>query len=143
MSMSVKIGLLRGELPRYQTEGSAAVDLAWQPDSDHPRPVYADRPEGYQTGVSVEIPPGYVGLILPRSGLTSKGIVAQVGVIDPDYRGELWVTLVNTTDSAYAVQPGQRIAQLLILQAPRIEFITANHLSPTERGAKGFGSTGQ
>lgn len=156
--LAIEVKLLRGELPQYHTEGAAALDLRWQPDHDDPKHyrlitngevsnnlisvVYADRPRRLETGISVVVPPNHVGLILPRSGLTSMGIVAQVGVIDPDYRGELEVTLINTTGSAQRIEAGQRIAQFLIVPAPRLTLVQVDDLPPTARGQAGHGSTG-
>lgn len=95
------------------------------------------------TGISVEIPVGYVGLVLGRSGLASRGTLFNVGVIDPGYRGEIKVVLYAApyTD----ISPGDRIAQLLIIRNEDIvlEEVEPNQLSETKRGTNGFGSTGR
>jgi dUTP pyrophosphatase len=95
------------------------------------------------TGLRLEIPPGHVGLVWPRSGLALRhGIDTLAGVIDSDYRGELRVLLVNHGDAAFEVRAGDRIAQLLLQPVVRARFVTASDLSATDRGGGGFGSTG-
>lgn len=99
------------------------------------------------TGIAVEIadiPAGFdVELqVRPRSGHTQRGIVAQFGTIDSSYRGEIWVTLFNFTDSPVTIEPNERIAQLVVCPIFKPEIITTKELSNTERGDKGFGSTG-
>jgi dUTP pyrophosphatase len=94
------------------------------------------------TGISVEIPPGHVGLVWPRSGLAVRqGIDTLAGVIDSDYRGEVKVVLVNHGTEPFAIAAGDRIAQLLVQPVARVRFTRAA-LAPTGRGAGGFGSTG-
>lgn len=96
------------------------------------------------TGIHVEIPPDYVGLIWPRSGLAVRhGIDTLAGVIDSDYRGEVRVVLVNHGTEAFRIAPGDRIAQLLIQRIERGTFVRGGDLAPTGRGEGGFGSTGR
>ena len=98
------------------------------------------------TGVAMEIPAGYVGLIYARSGIACKRGLApanKVGVIDSDYRGELIVALHNHTDEVQQIENGERIAQLVITPYLAVEFTQADALSGTERGQGGFGSTGK
>jgi dUTP pyrophosphatase len=96
------------------------------------------------TGLIVEIPPGHVGLVWPRSGLAVRhGIDTLAGVIDSDYRGEVRVVLVNHGPEAFQVQPGDRVAQLLLQRVERATFHRAEALQETARGAGGFGSTGR
>ncbi len=98
------------------------------------------------TGVAMEIPSGYVGLVFARSGLATKRNLApanKVGVIDADYRGEIMVPLHNHGDAEQTILPGERIAQLAILPYLQAEFQEADSLSDTERGNGGFGSTGR
>jgi dUTP pyrophosphatase len=100
-----------------------------------------------KTGISVAVPNGTYGRIAPRSGLALKnGIDVMAGVIDADYRGDVGVILVNLGSSPFTINPGDRIAQLIL---EKIEYNTsvqeigeADDLSPTSRGANGFGSTG-
>ena len=97
------------------------------------------------TGISVEIPEGFAGLIYARSGLaTKKGLAPanKVGVIDADYRGEVMVALYNQSSSEQTVESGERLAQMVIAPFLKAEFIEAEELSDTVRGAGGFGSTG-
>ena len=97
------------------------------------------------TGISIEIPEGYCGLIFARSGLASKRGLApanKVGVIDADYRGEIMVALHNHSDFAADVEPFERVAQLAIVPFLKAEFEVVDDLSDTVRGTGGFGSTG-
>jgi dUTP pyrophosphatase len=96
------------------------------------------------TGIAVEIPPGYYGRIAPRSGLAVRhGIDTLAGVIDADYRGEIQVLLINHGDHPVEFAAGERIAQLIIERALAVDYQWAERLGETERGAGGFGSTGQ
>jgi dUTP pyrophosphatase len=99
------------------------------------------------TGLAVAIPPGYAGLVLPRSGLAMKhGVTVSnaPGLIDPQYRGELKVLLVNTDPSEdYDVHRGDRIAQLVIQKVEYVEWLEVDQLDETKRDAFGFGSTGR
>lgn len=97
------------------------------------------------TGVHLEIPPGYVGLLCPRSGLAAKFGITQLnspGVIDSGYTGEIRCPLINLGDIAVKIDPGDRIAQLLIVPIATAHFEEALALGETERGAAGLGSTG-
>ena len=98
-----------------------------------------------KTGLAMEIPEGYAGLIYPRSGMASKRGLApanKVGVVDPDYRGEFMVALHNHSLTSQTVEPGERIAQLVITPFLTASFEEAEELSETVRGVGGFGSTG-
>lgn len=134
-------------MPRYTSAGAAAIDLCACIDE----PVLLNiRENGFErevvsTGIAVEIPEGYVGLIFPRSGLATKyGIQLQncVGVIDSDYRGEVKVAMLNAGRSPFRVDPGMRIAQMIIMPIQTVELEVSEELSDTERGTGGFGSTG-
>lgn len=97
------------------------------------------------TGLSMELPEGYAGLIYARSGLASKKGLApanKVGVIDSDYRGEIMVALHNHSNTSAVIEPNERIAQLVITPYIAAVFNTVDQLSDTERGTGGFGSTG-
>jgi dUTP pyrophosphatase len=98
------------------------------------------------TGIAVEIPAGYAGLVLPRSGLALRHGIALVnapGLIDPGYRGELRVLLLNTDRSAaFEIAAGDRIAQLLLIRADTPAIVEVGELSASTRGAGGFGSSG-
>jgi dUTP pyrophosphatase len=99
------------------------------------------------TGIAVAIPDGHAGLVVPRSGLALRngiGVVNAPGTIDSGYRGELKVLLLNTDrDEAFEVQPGDRIAQLLVVAVAHPELVEEEALGETLRGAGGFGSTGR
>ena len=124
-------------LPTRGTPGSAGLDLY----ADEAVRIEPGQRRLISTGISVAIPPHFVGLIWPRSGLACKGITTDAGVIDADYRGEVKVLLVNLNDSPWDISPGMRIGQLLI--QPVFPHITeVDELPDTERGASGFGSTG-
>lgn len=97
------------------------------------------------TGVAVEIPEGYAGFVQPRSGLASRhgiGVVNSPGLVDSGYRGEIRVVLLNTdTTSSFAVEPGMRIAQLVIAPVAAVHLIEVAELSGSARGERGFGSS--
>lgn len=98
------------------------------------------------TGIAVEIPAGYSGFVFSRSGIaTNRGLRLPhcVGVIDRDFRGNIGVPLYNDTDVIQMIQPHERVAQLVIIPTPEVELYEVEHLSETERGTGGFGSTGR
>ena len=96
------------------------------------------------TGLRIEIPPGHAGLVWPRSGLAVRhGIDTLAGVIDSDYRGEVRVVLVNHGRQPFAIEPGDRIAQLVLQKVERAVFTAASELAGSVRGEGGFGSTGR
>jgi len=131
-------------MPVYQTAGSAAADLCYF--GEKPARFSFHERKALPTGLTVEIPEGYVGLIFARSGLALKEglcLANGVGVIDSDYRGEIKVALMSTSGQLVTVRPGDRIAQLMILPVPRVSFEEAEALSDTVRGEGGFGSTGR
>lgn len=98
------------------------------------------------TGVSIALPEGYAAFIVPRSGLAAKHgitVVNSPGTVDAGYRGEIKVTLLNTDrEQPFAVEPGDRIAQVIISPVSRAVFVPVEELPASERGAGGFGSTG-
>ena len=132
-------------LPRYQTAGAAAMDLC--ACVDEAVTLNAGERRLVPTGIAIALPSAdYVALVFARSGLGIKqGVCLSngVGVIDSDYRGEIAVGLVNLSDAPYTVQPGDRIAQLMVTPVvqPRVHLVP--ELDETERGAGGFGSTGR
>jgi dUTP pyrophosphatase len=99
------------------------------------------------TGLAVAIPDGYAGFVQPRSGLAARhgiSIVNTPGLVDSGYRGELKVTLLNTdVREAFVVEPGMRIAQLVLLPVPSVEPVEVEELPASERGGEGFGSSGR
>jgi dUTP diphosphatase len=98
------------------------------------------------TGIAVAIPPGHAGLVIPRSGLAARhglGAVNAPGLIDEGYRGEVKVIVHNTDGEAwFVVEPGMRIAQLVVVELPRVELVEVDDLPPSERGDGGLGSSG-
>lgn len=136
---------MRDQLPAYATSGSAGLDLRACLDA----PITLE-PNAWQlvpTGIAVWIrDPGYAALILPRSGLGHKhGIVLGnlVGLIDSDYQGQLMVSAWNRSDTAFTLQPMERLAQLVIVPVQQAQFNVVDEFPPTERGAGGYGSTGK
>ena len=131
--------------PRFATPGSAAMDLCACLDGDVT--LKAGARQVLPTGIAIALPSAdYVALICARSGLASKhGITMAngVGVIDSDYRGEIGVGLVNLGSEPYTVQPGDRIAQLMVVPVVQPTVTVAEDLDETDRGAGGFGSTGR
>jgi len=97
------------------------------------------------TGLAVAIPEGYAGYVQPRSGLASKHgitIINTPGLVDSGYRGELLINLLNTDPAeAFTVEPGMRIAQLVVLEIPHVELVEVDELPDSERGVRGFGSS--
>lgn len=98
-----------------------------------------------RTGIAIEIPDGYAGLVLPRSGLAARHGIALVnapGLIDSGYRGEIQVTLLNTDlEHSFLVEPGMRIAQLVVIPVAHAELVEVDELPESERGVRGFGSS--
>ncbi len=139
----------RATVPKRSTDGAAGYDMT---------AVSMDKPEmkngvvsyKYHTGIAVEIPPGYVGLVFPRSSVVKTGAILGncAGVIDSDYRGEIsFVCYANSFSAPYSVgdesTPPDRIGQLVIVKHETIDFVEAESLSETKRGEGGYGSTGR
>ena len=132
-------------LPQFATPGSAAMDL--RACIDRPVTIRAGERTVVPTGLAMALPSAdYVELLFARSGLgIRKGVCLSngVGVIDSDYRGEIGVGLVNLSQEAYTVQPGDRIAQLMVVPVERPTVSLVEDLDDTSRGSGGFGSTGR
>ncbi len=144
-NMDFKIVKVRDDavLPVYQTEHAAGMDLCACLDA--PLTLKPMQRAMISTGLSIELPDGYESQIRARSGLSSKfgiTLINGVGTIDADYRGEYCVVLINLGEKSFVVEPGMRIAQLVISKYEKIEWNVVESLSETERGAGGFGSTG-
>lgn len=131
-------------LPAYATEGSAGMDLcAHIHESVVLEPLERKL---IPTGLFIELPTGYEAQIRPRSGLALKqGITClnSPGTIDADYRGEIGVILINVSNEMQVIKTGDRIAQMVIAPVTQISWEPASALTPTNRGAGGFGSTGK
>jgi dUTP pyrophosphatase len=128
-----------GRLPRYGSDGAAGADL----HASEALVIASGERAAVPTAIHVELPPGHVGLVWPRSGLALRhGIDTLAGVIDSDYRGEVRVVLVNHGREPFRIEPGDRVAQLLVQRVERAVFVAEDALGETERGTGGFGSTG-
>ena len=126
-------------LPQYAHRGDAGADLR----AVETRIIAPRGRELVATGIHLELPEGYAGLIWPRSGPAVKlGLDCGAGVIDSHYRGEIKVLLFNHSDEEIRIQSGDRIAQLIIQKVETVKFIFSDHLSETARNTAGFGSTG-
>ncbi len=134
----------RAILPSRGSPFSAGADL--HACMDAPVTVAPGETVFIHTGLTAEIPEGYAGFVFARSGLASKTGLApanKVGVVDSDYRGEYMVALLNHSNKPVTVNPGDRVAQLVVMPVAFTEFQEVRELSETERGAGGFGSTGK
>ena len=141
--IDVAVRLLREDavLPKQAYEGDAGLDL-----SACERAVLEPGARAVVgTGLAVEIPDGYAGFVQPRSGLASRHGIAVVnspGLIDSGYRGEIRVVLLNTDrDEPFTVEPGMRIAQLVVAPVAAVRLVEADELAASERGGRGFGSS--
>lgn len=133
----------RAKEPKYGTKYSAGADLCAV--LDEPLTIEPHQSALIHTGIAVSIPEGYVGLVYARSGIACKRDLApsnKVGVIDSDYRGEIMVSLHNHGDRMRFVEPGERIAQMVIAPYIVCEYDEVSELEETVRGDGGFGSTG-
>lgn len=131
-------------LPDYATSGSSGVDI--RAHLEHPVTLQPSERTLIPTGLFVAIPGGYEIQIRPRSGLAIKqGITClnTPGTIDADYRGEIKVILINLSTEAQTIQPGDRVAQMVLQKVEQLQWLAVETLDNTERGAGGFGSTGK
>ena len=131
------------ELPNYATAQSAGMDL--RADIETPITLHSLDRALISTGLHIALPEGYEAQIRPRSGLAIKhGITClnSPGTIDADYRGGIGVELVNLSREDYTINPGERIAQMIISKHERVEWKVVDELNETERGEGGFGHTG-
>ena len=131
-------------LPQYATALSAGMDL--KADLEEPVTLGPLGRAMIPTGLFIELPEGFEAQIRPRSGLAAKHgitVLNTPGTIDADYRGEIKVILVNLSDEPFTVNPGERIAQMVVARHEKVEWDEAARLGETERGEGGFGSTGK
>ena len=146
MAVRVEIRKLRDDavVPKYMSDHAAGMDLCAALDEGVE--LQPGHRAAIDTGLAMAIPPGYEGQVRPRSGL-AKGLGVTVvnapGTIDADYRGPVMVLLINLGQRPARIEPGERIAQLVIAPVVRAEVATVDELAPTARGAGGFGSTGR
>jgi dUTP pyrophosphatase len=143
----VKVGVKhtgKWPLPAYQTSGSAAMDL--HAEIGKPQHIVQGMAELIPTGISLQIPEGYCAKIFARSGLADKKGLAPsncVGIVDSDYRGQVFVSLYNSSQVTQYIEAGDRIAQLVLEKVERIQWDVVEELKDTGRGIGGFGSTGE
>ena len=131
-------------IPTYGSSFAAGADL--YACTDGKVDIAPHETKLIHTGIAMEIPTGFAGLVYARSGIASKRGLApanKVGVIDSDYRGEIMVALHNHSDSTQSIENGERIAQIVIAPYVAASFIESDTLDDTERGEGGFGSTGK
>jgi dUTP pyrophosphatase len=147
MKLDLKIldARMRDQLPAYATTGSAGLDL--RACLEEPLTLQPGETALVPTGLAIHVgDPGYAALILPRSGLGHKhGIVLGnlVGLIDSDYQGQLMISTWNRGQTAFTLNPMERLAQLVIVPVVQAEFNIVDDFDQSERGAGGFGSTGK
>ncbi len=144
MELKIKKLSPNAKTPTYGSVSAAGADLYALTENE--LEINAGETLLVHTGIAMQIPDGYVGLIYARSGLaTKKGLAPanKVGVIDSDYRGEIMVALHNHSDKAQKIENGERIAQIVIAPYLRASFTESATLEETERGEGGFGSTGK
>jgi dUTP pyrophosphatase len=139
---TVDVPIIAAEPPVYAHPGDAGADLT----AAEAVSLAPGQRVLLSTGVRIALPEGYVGFVVPRSGLAAKHgitIVNSPGTIDAGYRGEIKVALLNTdSDATYDVAIGDRIAQLIVMPVPRVRFMPVDDLPDSVRGGAGFGSTG-
>lgn len=131
-------------LPSYATVKSAGMDL--KAEISEPLSLAPLARAVIPTGISIALPDGLEAQIRPRSGLAAKhgiSVLNSPGTIDADYRGEIKVILVNLSSETFVVNPGERIAQMVVAKYEKVEWDEAETLDQTERGEGGFGSTGR
>ena len=145
--MEIKVKKLneKAVLPHIASSGAAAADL--HALLDNPLTIKAGERALVPTGISIELPGNeYVALICARSGMAFKrglALANGIGVIDSDYRGELLVAMINTGNEDQTIEPGDRIAQLMVLPVVTPVYTEVSEIGETERGSGGFGSTGK
>lgn len=131
-------------LPEYQTEGAAGMDLYAAIDAAvELKPLERKL---IPTGIKIELEKGFEAQVRPRSGISIKhgiSLVNCVGTIDEDYRGEVCVPVINLSNETYTIQPNERIAQMIIAKVEKAQIQVVQSLSETQRATGGFGSTGK
>lgn len=140
--MQIKIKKLNSDavLPSYAHVGDAGLDMY----SNENILIQPGESVKVKTGISVEIPDGFVGLVWDRSGLSINHKIKTLGgVIDSGYRGESLIGLINLSDEPYTIEKGHKVAQMLIQKIEIADIVEVNELTDTSRGAGGFGSTGK
>ena len=142
--IEIKLVTKSGNIPAYETEGSAGMDL--KAVLNEPVVLAPGERRLIPTGLFIELPQGYEAQVRARSGLAIKHgitLINCVGTIDSDYRGEIQVPLVNLGQEDFEIKNGERIAQMVIAKYEQISWKITDELSETKRGAGGFGHTGR
>ena len=138
MELKVKRIHPEAKLPVYGHPGDAGLDLFSVADRElAPGEVFA-----VPTGVQIAVPPGHVGLVWDKSGISLKGVHRLAGVIDAGYRGEIQVVMINLGGTPFAIRKGMKIAQMLVQPVTSVTVVESDALDDTSRGEGGFGSTG-
>lgn len=141
VKIKIRMGGDNLTLPEYKTKESVGCDLV---NNGGARQILPGGRAFFNTGVHIELPEGYEAQVRGRSGLNKNhGLVVPVGTIDSDYRGEIGVVVYNLSRDSYCIQPGERIAQLVISPVIQADWQQVDHLDNTDRGDGGFGSTGK
>lgn len=142
--IEVKLVTKEGNVPAYETSGSAGMDL--KAILDEPIVLNPGERMLVPTGLYIELPVGYEAQVRARSGLAIKygiTLINAIGTIDSDYRGELKVPLVNLGQEPFEIKNGERIAQMVVAKYEQVQWKVVDELSETERGEGGFGHTGK
>ena len=138
MELKVKRIHPDAKLPVFGHPGDAGLDLFSVADRElAPGEVFA-----VPTGVQVAVPPGHVGLVWDKSGISLQGVHRLAGVIDAGYRGEIQVVMINLGGTPFAIRKGMKIAQMLVQPVTSVTVVESDALDDTSRGEGGFGSTG-
>ena len=142
-NININIVLLNknAQLPSKQHD----IDIGYDHHSSKSYNLLPKKVTFIDTGISIELPEGYGGFILPRSGLASKHSITSInspGLVDPGYTGELIIPLINHSNAEYILEKGERFAQLVIINVENVSFNVVKKLKNTDRSDKGFGSTG-
>jgi|TARA_B100000902_G_C26542208_1_gene543052 dUTP pyrophosphatase len=143
MSKNIQIKLLTNEalVPKKQHELDIGYDLA----SVENTTLLSKQVTLVRTGLSISLPAGLAGFVLPRSGLATKHQITLInspGLIDPGYTGEILIPLINHSDVSYNISKQERVAQLVLVNSDNVKFDVVDELNVTERSSDGFGSTG-
>lgn len=138
MEVKIKLKQENAQVPVFKHKGDACCDCyACESVS-----VNVNQRELVNLGFALELPVGYEAVIRPRSGLTSKGIDVAIGTIDSNYRGEVKACVINNSEKIFEIKSGDRICQMAIRKTEDVSFRQVDELNDTDRGEKGFGSSG-
>lgn len=134
----------KNQLPEYATAQSAGMDL--RADIESSVLLLPGERKLIPTGLHIQLPKGYEAQVRPRSGLALKygiTVLNSPGTVDADFTGNIGVILINLSDQSFTIEPGDRIAQMVVLKCEQVQFMLTDSLDTTERGEGGFGHTGK